>query len=76
MLRLPLIVLAIPTLALAQEPISHQAGRTLAQASFGEYLELLALPNDAINTTKSPVLSTIRCSGPVAGRSCVATSSN
>ena len=31
------------------EPISHQAGQKLAQASFGEYLELLALPNDAIN---------------------------
>jgi acetylornithine deacetylase/succinyl-diaminopimelate desuccinylase-like protein len=49
MLRLSLILLAIPTLGLAQEPISHQAAQKLAQATFGEYLELLALPNDAIN---------------------------
>ncbi|AMY09219.1 succinyl-diaminopimelate desuccinylase [Luteitalea pratensis] len=49
MLRLSLILLAIPTLALAQEPLSLQAGQKLAQASFGEYLQLLALPNDAIN---------------------------
>ena len=49
MLRLSLILLAIPTLVLAQEPISHQAAQKLAQATFGEYLELLALPNDAIN---------------------------
>ena len=49
MLRLSLILLAIPTLALAQQPISHQAAQKLAQATFAEYLELLALPNDAIN---------------------------
>lgn len=49
MLRLSLILLAIPTLALAQQPISHQAAQKLAQGTFGEYLELLALPNDAIN---------------------------
>jgi acetylornithine deacetylase/succinyl-diaminopimelate desuccinylase-like protein len=49
MLRLSLILLAIPALALAQEPISQQAAQKLAQATFGEYLELLALPNDAVN---------------------------
>jgi acetylornithine deacetylase/succinyl-diaminopimelate desuccinylase-like protein len=49
MLRLSLILLAIPALALAQEPISQQAAQKLAQASFVEYLELLALPNDAVN---------------------------
>ena len=49
MFRLSLILLAIPALALAQEPISQQAAQKLAQATFGEYLELLALPNDAIN---------------------------
>jgi acetylornithine deacetylase/succinyl-diaminopimelate desuccinylase-like protein len=49
MLRLSLILLAIPSLVVAQEPISHQAAQRLAQATFGEYLELLALPNDAIN---------------------------
>ena len=49
MFRLSLILLAIPALALAQEPISQQAAQKLAQATFREYLELLALPNDAIN---------------------------
>jgi acetylornithine deacetylase/succinyl-diaminopimelate desuccinylase-like protein len=49
MLRLSLILLIIPALALAQEPISQQAAQKLAQATFGEYLELLALPNDAVN---------------------------
>jgi acetylornithine deacetylase/succinyl-diaminopimelate desuccinylase-like protein len=49
MLRLSLILLAVPALALAQEPISQQAAQKLAQATFGEYLELLALPNDAVN---------------------------
>jgi len=49
MFRLSLILLAIPALALAQAPISQQAAQKLAQATFGEYLELLALPNDAIN---------------------------
>ena len=34
MLRLSLILLAIPTLALAQAPISHQAAQKLAQATF------------------------------------------
>jgi len=49
MLRLSLILLAIPALVLGQEPISVKTAQKLAQASFGEYLELLALPNDAIN---------------------------
>lgn len=49
MLRLCLFLLAVPAIALAQEPISHEAAQKLAQATFREYLELLALPNDAIN---------------------------
>ena len=53
-MRLSLILLAIPTLALAQQPISHQAAQKLAQATFSEYLELLALPNDAINAARHP----------------------
>lgn len=48
MLRLCLLFLAVPAVALAQ-PISHEAVQKLAQGSFREYLELLALPNDAIN---------------------------
>jgi acetylornithine deacetylase/succinyl-diaminopimelate desuccinylase-like protein len=43
-----LALLAVPALAAAQ-PISPEAAQKLAQASFREYLELLALPNDAIN---------------------------
>jgi acetylornithine deacetylase/succinyl-diaminopimelate desuccinylase-like protein len=41
-------LLAVPALAVAQ-PISPEAAQKLAQGSFHEYLELLALPNDAIN---------------------------
>jgi acetylornithine deacetylase/succinyl-diaminopimelate desuccinylase-like protein len=33
----------------AQEPLSAQDAARLAQGTFGEYLELLALPNDAVN---------------------------
>jgi acetylornithine deacetylase/succinyl-diaminopimelate desuccinylase-like protein len=43
-----LCLLAVPALAVAQ-PISPEAAQKLAQGSFHEYLELLALPNDAIN---------------------------
>jgi acetylornithine deacetylase/succinyl-diaminopimelate desuccinylase-like protein len=43
------LLLVLPTIALAQGPISSQAAQKLAQASFREYLALLAMPNDAIN---------------------------
>jgi acetylornithine deacetylase/succinyl-diaminopimelate desuccinylase-like protein len=49
MLRLCLLLVTIPAIALAQEPISQQAAQKLAQGTFREYLELLSLPNDAIN---------------------------
>src|ERR1700704_928652 len=52
MTRLPLFLLALPALALAQAPLSpdlsHEAAQKLAQGTFREYLELLALPNDSI----------------------------
>jgi len=48
-LRVLLVLLVVPALALAQEPLSRQAAERLAQATFGEYLELLALPNDSVN---------------------------
>jgi acetylornithine deacetylase/succinyl-diaminopimelate desuccinylase-like protein len=48
MLRLCLLLLVVPVIASAQ-PISPQAAQKLAQGTFREYLELLALPNDAIN---------------------------
>ena len=48
MLRVCLVLLAVPAIAVAQ-PISQQEVQKLAQGSFREYLELLALPNDAIN---------------------------
>ena len=47
-----LVVLAVPIIpanALAQAPISPEVVQKLAQGTFREYLELLALPNDAIN---------------------------
>jgi acetylornithine deacetylase/succinyl-diaminopimelate desuccinylase-like protein len=46
------IVVAVPgapQLARAEEPVSQQAAQKLAQGTFREFLELLALPNDAIN---------------------------
>jgi acetylornithine deacetylase/succinyl-diaminopimelate desuccinylase-like protein len=49
MLRLCLFLLAFPAIALAQAPISQEAAQKLAQGTFREYLELLSLPNDAIN---------------------------
>ncbi|MBC7977776.1 MAG: M20/M25/M40 family metallo-hydrolase [Myxococcales bacterium] len=51
MLRLCLFLLVVPALAWAQapEPLSPQIAQKLAQATFREYLELLSLPNDAIN---------------------------
>jgi acetylornithine deacetylase/succinyl-diaminopimelate desuccinylase-like protein len=45
MLRLWLLLLALPALSLAQIPAEVK----LAQGTFREYLEFLALPNDAIN---------------------------
>src|SRR4051812_3965075 len=48
MRRLLLCLFALPSLAFAQEPISVPAAQKLAQGTFREYLELLALPNDAI----------------------------
>src|SRR4051794_40542434 len=48
MLRVCLVLLVLPALAVAQ-PISPQVAQKLAQGSLREYLELLALPNDAIN---------------------------
>src|SRR5262245_47926759 len=41
--------LAAPAPASGQEPMSQQAAQKLAQGTFREFLELLALPNDAIN---------------------------
>ena len=41
--------LAAPGVARAQAPLSPQAAQKLAQGTFREYLDLLALPNDAIN---------------------------
>jgi len=49
MLRLGLLLLVVPAVALAQGPISPQAAQKLAQGSFREYLELLSVPNDATN---------------------------
>ena len=49
MLRLCVFLLAVPAMAWAAEPISPEAAQKLAQGTFHEYLELLALPNDAIN---------------------------
>ncbi|OAI51918.1 acetylornithine deacetylase [Betaproteobacteria bacterium SCGC AG-212-J23] len=48
-MRLALLLFAFPALALAQEPLSPYAAQKLAQGTFREYLELLSLPNDAIN---------------------------
>ncbi|HEY0989042.1 MAG TPA: M20/M25/M40 family metallo-hydrolase [Kofleriaceae bacterium] len=42
-------VLGAPAAASGQEPMSQQAAQKLAQGTFREFLELLALPNDAIN---------------------------
>lgn len=47
-LRSLLVLLALPAFAFAQEPLSTQAAQKLAQGTFREYLELLAMPNDAI----------------------------
>jgi acetylornithine deacetylase/succinyl-diaminopimelate desuccinylase-like protein len=44
-----LAVVTIPAMAVADEPMSPQAAQKLAQGTFREYLELLSLPNDAIN---------------------------
>ncbi len=49
MLRLCVFLLAVPAVAWAEAPISPEAAQKLAQGSLREYLELLALPNDAIN---------------------------
>jgi acetylornithine deacetylase/succinyl-diaminopimelate desuccinylase-like protein len=49
MLRFCLCFLAFPAIALAQKPISPEAAQKLAQSTFREYLELLSLPDDAIN---------------------------
>jgi len=52
MLRLCLLLLAVvavPATASAQAPISPQTAQKLAQGSFREYLELLAIPDDSIN---------------------------
>jgi acetylornithine deacetylase/succinyl-diaminopimelate desuccinylase-like protein len=51
MLRYALLALALPALAHAQEPLDAEAARKLAQGTFGEYLELLAIPNDAVNAS-------------------------
>jgi acetylornithine deacetylase/succinyl-diaminopimelate desuccinylase-like protein len=48
MLRLCLLVLVVPALAWAQ-PIAPETAQKLAQGTLREYLELLSLPNDAIN---------------------------
>jgi acetylornithine deacetylase/succinyl-diaminopimelate desuccinylase-like protein len=42
-------LLVLPAVARADEPLSPQAAQTLAQGTFREYLELLALPDDAIS---------------------------
>src|SRR3954469_5014080 len=44
-----LVLLALPVLACAQAPMSPEAAQKLAQATFKEYLELLALPSDSTN---------------------------
>jgi len=47
-----LVVLAVPAIparAPAQSPLAPEAVQKLAQGTFHEYLELLSLPNDAIN---------------------------
>jgi acetylornithine deacetylase/succinyl-diaminopimelate desuccinylase-like protein len=44
-----LAVVASPTRARAQAAIAPEVAEKLAQGTFREYLELLALPNDAIN---------------------------
>jgi acetylornithine deacetylase/succinyl-diaminopimelate desuccinylase-like protein len=48
MFRLLFLLLALPAFAFAQEPLSTQAAQKLAQGTFREYLELLAMPNDAV----------------------------
>jgi acetylornithine deacetylase/succinyl-diaminopimelate desuccinylase-like protein len=48
MVRLCLLLVVVPAVALAQ-PVSHEAAQKVAQSTFREYLELLSLPNDAIN---------------------------
>jgi acetylornithine deacetylase/succinyl-diaminopimelate desuccinylase-like protein len=52
MLRLCLLFLAMPAIALGQPPISPQTAQKLAQGSFREYLELLSLggsvPTDSL----------------------------
>jgi acetylornithine deacetylase/succinyl-diaminopimelate desuccinylase-like protein len=48
MLRLCLFLVLVPVIAWA-EPLAPQAAQKLAQGTLREYLELLALPNDAIN---------------------------
>jgi acetylornithine deacetylase/succinyl-diaminopimelate desuccinylase-like protein len=47
MSRLFFLFLALPGVALAQAPVPAEV--RLAQGSFHEYLELLSLPNDAVN---------------------------
>jgi acetylornithine deacetylase/succinyl-diaminopimelate desuccinylase-like protein len=49
MLRLCLVLLLLPTVAMAEAPLASQTAQQLAQKTFREYLALLALPNDAIN---------------------------
>jgi acetylornithine deacetylase/succinyl-diaminopimelate desuccinylase-like protein len=48
-LRVFALAAFFPCLALAQAPLSPDEARSLAQGTFGEYLELLAIPNDAVN---------------------------
>jgi acetylornithine deacetylase/succinyl-diaminopimelate desuccinylase-like protein len=43
------IAAVVPAVASAQAPLSPEAAQKLAQGTFREYLELLALPDDAIN---------------------------
>ncbi|HEU4726922.1 MAG TPA: M20/M25/M40 family metallo-hydrolase [Kofleriaceae bacterium] len=47
-LSLLLVLVVVPAVAWAQ-PVTPQAAQKLAQGTFREYLELLALPDDAIN---------------------------
>jgi acetylornithine deacetylase/succinyl-diaminopimelate desuccinylase-like protein len=49
MLRLCLLFVAVPAIASAQAPLSQQTAQKLAQGSFREYLELLAIPDDSID---------------------------
>jgi acetylornithine deacetylase/succinyl-diaminopimelate desuccinylase-like protein len=44
-----LAALIVPRIALAQEAISLETAQKLAQGTLREYLDVLALPNDAIN---------------------------